>query len=108
MSPELQEILDDTNYSLRTQISLSSTLRGYIEVKRKIYGESLAEYMRKAAILRILTEEKEHDERRKLAQTLTGSISKNKYKDWSSITKIVKWQSKLRSDSPRFLKISQK
>lgn len=108
MSPKLQEILDDTNYSLRTQISLSPTLRGHIEAKRKIYGESLAEYIRKAAILRILAEEKERDERRKLAQTLTGSISKNKYKEWSTITKIIKWQRKLRADSPHFLKISQK
>lgn len=95
----LKEVLADKNYSLRTQISLSPTLRRVIEAKRKIYGETLAEYIRKATILRIFAEAQEKEERQKLAEATIGSIPKDKYPEWSTTKKVIAWQKKLRRES---------
>lgn len=64
----LAKALQDQEYSLRTQISLSRSLRKLIDMERKIYGETLAEYLRRAVLLRLALESEEE-----LSRSMTSS-----------------------------------
>lgn len=93
----LKQVLEDKNYSIRTQISLSPTLKRLIDVKRKIWGESLAEYLRKAAVMRFAAEEAVEEEIKRVIKLTKGCIPKGKYLGLDRLAKIVKWQRKERA-----------
>jgi len=94
----IQELLSDKKYSLRTQICLSQTLRQEIDKKRRLEKESLADYIRKSVAMRIIKEEREKSKREKIANEFIGSIPKDKYPEWSTMDKIIKWQREMRKD----------
>lgn len=91
-----KQLPSDTNYSERTQISLSPTLRRVIEIKRRLWGESLAEYIRKAVTLRILAEDTEDSERKRAVQVFLGSIQRQNHPEWQTPKKVIQWQRKIR------------
>jgi len=93
----LKQILEDKNYSIRTQISLSPTLKRLIDIKRKLWGESLAEYLRKAAMMRILTEAEEEEEMKRIVKLTKGCIDKGKYPELDNLAGIVQWQKEERA-----------
>lgn len=60
----------------RTQIYLPSDLRQEIDIARREEGESLAEYLRKAAEERLATKQKKKVDLKKLADAFIGSSTK--------------------------------
>ena len=85
-----------TSYSLRTQISLSPQLRKLIDQQRAYSQESLSDYLRKAAILRMVAEEVEKKNLEQIAQAVIGKVSKSK-SGWRKTKDITVWQRKKRA-----------
>lgn len=77
--------------SQRTQIILPKTLREEIENQRKLTGESLAEYLRKAAEDRIKKEKKRKVDLKRLAEEVVGVAAGSRSK-----TEIAKWEREIR------------
>ena len=84
-----------TTYPLRTQISLSLQLRNLIDAQRVTLGESLSEYLRKAAILRMIAEDIEKKDLDLVAGAVVGKVAKSK-SGWKKVKNIVEWQKKER------------
>lgn len=83
----------------RTQIYLPSDLRQEIDRQRRQTGESLAEYLRKAAEERAKVGKRRKAELKKLADLL-GSVSKEE-SGWKGIN-VMKWQREIRKDRKIF------
>jgi hypothetical protein len=83
---------------IRTQVVLTVTLKKLIEAKRRLTGETLSEYLRKAALLRFLAEEEEQKELDKLADLLVGSVSLKDHPQWKTKRKIQRWVRSLRKE----------
>lgn len=79
--------------SLRTQIILPKDLRGEIEKARRATGESLAEYLRKAARERLERIKKKKTDLDLLARKI-GTVKKS---GWEGLD-VVAWQRKMRED----------
>lgn len=94
----LQKIEKDKNYSERTQISLSPTLRRIIETKKKLKGESLAEYIRNAIKLRLLIDMKNNHAHKNAVRLFVGSGDPKKHPEWKTDRDILNWQKKLRAE----------
>lgn len=80
--------------SVRTQIYLPRKLREKIDRARRATGESLAEYLRKAAKERVEKEKRNKADLKKLADEVVGTIKKSAWDD----VNIIKWQREIRSD----------
>lgn len=78
----------------RTQIYLPEELRKDIDRQRRQTGESLAEYLRKAAEERAKRGKQRKAELKKLAEELGKSVKKS---GWEGID-ILKWQREIRKD----------
>lgn len=63
--------------NVRTQIYLSSSLRQEIDKQRRQTGESLAEYLRKAAEKRVREDKKQKADLKKLAEEVIGSSNRS-------------------------------
>ncbi len=85
--------------NIRTQIYLPSDLRQEIDKQLHLTGESLAEYLRKAAEQRLKAGKKKKTELNKLADLL-GSVSKEE-SGWKGIN-VIKWQREIRKDRKIF------
>lgn len=79
---------------LRTQIYLPSDLRQEIDRQRRQTGESLAEYVRKAAEERAKVGKRRKAELKKLAEDLGKGVKKS---GWEGID-VLKWQREIRKD----------
>lgn len=84
-------------HSNRTQISLSPQLKALIQSQGTLYGESLSEYLRKAALIRLSLEDSEKEELELIAEAVVGSVVKSK-SGWKSIKDISKWQKQIRKN----------
>lgn len=80
---------------LRTQIYLPENLRKEIERYRAQTGESLAEYIRKAAEDRTKKDKMKKVDLKKLAEEITAGV---KTSGWGSKDDILKWQREIRKD----------
>jgi len=98
MENEEKNMLEDTNYSERTQISLSPILRRVIDTKRRLWGESLSEYIRKSVMLRVLAEGEEEKERARAAEVFVGAVDSKRHPEWATLQKVVTWQKNLRKE----------
>lgn len=78
---------------MRTQIIIPQNLREEIESARRATGESLAEYLRKAVIVRIEKEKKKKANLEALARKI-GTVRKS---GWEGID-VIKWQREVRED----------
>ncbi|MBL7078177.1 hypothetical protein ISS42_00775 [Candidatus Shapirobacteria bacterium] len=87
-------------YSQRTQISLSPQLRSLIEAERILTKESLSQYLRKAAVLRMVLDMVERSDLDLIAEAVIGSVSKSK-SGWKKVADIKSWQRKQRKDENR-------
>lgn len=84
---------------VRTQISLPVTLKRAIEAKRRLTGESLSAYLRRAARLRLAVEEEEEKELKILAKNFVGAGKWRKdHPFWSDKETVQKWLNGLRSE----------
>ncbi len=78
---------------MRTQIIIPQNLRGEIDKARRVAGESLAEYLRKAVIERIEKEKKKKTDLDLLARKI-GTIKKS---GWEGLD-VLEWQRAMRAD----------
>lgn len=83
----------------RTQIYLPEDLRREIDRSRRESGESLAQYLRKAAEQRLKTGKKRKTDLKKLVDLL-GSVSKEE-SGWKGIN-VMEWQREIRKDRKIF------
>ena len=83
----------------RTQIYLPEELRQEIDKSRRESGESMAEYLRKAAEQRLKTGKRRKADLKKLAELL-GSVSRED-SGWKGID-VLKWQREIRKDRKIF------
>lgn len=82
-----------TTSSLRTQIILPRSLRQEIERARRAAGESLAEYLRKAAQERLEKVKKKKIDLELLARKI-GTVKKS---GWEGLD-VLEWQRNIRED----------
>ena len=95
----LQNMLQDHQANIRTQISLTRSIKKAIEVKARILGESLSEYLRKAALIRLASEEEEERELKTLARNFVGGSSWNKnHTNWTTRKSVKEWKVKIRHE----------
>lgn len=80
--------------SQRTQIYLPKDLREEIDKHRSLTGESLAEYLRQAAKLRVAGIKKNKPDLKKLADEITSGVKESA---WDGID-VIAWQRKIRED----------
>lgn len=90
------------SYPNRTQISLSPELKSLIESRGAALGESLSEYLRKAAILRLTLDEVDKRDLELLADITAGSVPKSQ-SGWKNIKDVSRWQHNLRKDEDQRL-----
>jgi len=84
------------NYTLqRTQIYLPKDLRDEIDRHRALTGESLAEYLRAAAKLRVKKEKKRQKDLNKIVNEIFAKPIKKSA--WDGID-VIKWQRRIRED----------
>lgn len=89
----------DNQATIRTQISLTPEIKRAIEAKRRITGESLSAYLRKAALIRLAAEGDESRELSLLAKTFVGgSAWRKNHPYWKNKQAVLKWQRGLRSE----------
>jgi len=93
-----QDLLVKEQPNIRTQISLTPTIKKAIEAKKNLSGESLSAYLRKAAVLRLLVEEEEKKELERLSEVLIGSVALREHKEWRTKRKMQKWLRRLREE----------
>lgn len=92
-------IIMDTQKTIRTQISLTPQIKKAIEAKKRLTGESLSAYLRKAALIRIGAEQKEKKQLEMLAKTFVGAGRWQKnHPHWKNKQETQKWLRKLREE----------
>lgn len=62
-----------------------------------VKNESLSEYLRQAALLRMMLEDVERNDLKLIAKTVVGGVSKSK-SGWKNIKNIGEWQRQLRKN----------
>ena len=88
-----------TQPTIRTQISLTPKIKRAIEVKRRLTGESLSSYLRKAAMIRLMVEEEEAKELKILAHNFVGTGKWTKTNPhWKNKQTVQKWLRDLRGE----------
>jgi len=83
---------------LRTQILLPVDLRQMIDWDRQQRNESLSEYLRKAAQLRLAKERKRKVDLKQLAGQVIGGLDLSKYPEWINRKAVGQWQKELRRE----------
>ncbi|MDO8570369.1 MAG: hypothetical protein Q7R97_02190 [Candidatus Daviesbacteria bacterium] len=78
----------------RTQIYLPDDLRKEIDKYLALSGESLAQYLREAAVERLARRKKQKVDLKKLAEDFTSGVRKS---GWEDID-VIKWQREIRKD----------
>jgi len=79
----------------RTQISLSDDIKALIESRAFMRGESLSEYLRKAAVVRMALEDVDKADLALIADAVIGKIQKGN-SGWKHVSDIGAWQKKER------------
>lgn len=86
---------DDT--TVRTQITLTAKLKQLIEQSSGKQGQSLSEYLRRAALLKLYIEEDEKGRLRELARRVVGTVDLEKHPGWRTKEKVNAWAKNLRN-----------
>lgn len=84
--------------SVRTQITLTEQLKILVEGMAQEKGESLSEYLRKAAMIRLMVDEDRKQDLEKIALRAVGSLNLKKHPEWSTKDKVYKWVRKIREE----------
>ena len=92
------QLLSDLDNAVRTQITLTKTIKRLVENHARTQGESLSEYLRKAALIRLLVENKNKKDLKKLANRMIGSVNLNNHPEWKNEKELQKWLKKLRQE----------
>lgn len=92
------QTLTSSDKPVRTQITLTEQLKILVEAIAQEKGESLSEYLRKAAIVRLLVEETEKENLVNLAKRVIGSLNLDNHPEWKSRSNIQKWIRNIREE----------
>jgi hypothetical protein len=84
--------------AVRTQITLTENLKSLVTDMANERGESLSEYLRRAAIIKILLDKQEKEDLGILANSLIGSIKAENHPNWKTKADIYKWSRKIREE----------
>lgn len=91
-------LINKSRPTTRTQISLLPEIKKAIEARKRLTGESVSAFLRKAALIRLLAEEEEKKELENLSKLLVGSVSSRNHPEWKTKKKIDKWVREIRSE----------
>ncbi len=95
----MHSLLRDQETSVRTQISLTWAIKRAVEAKGRLLGESLSEYLRKAAVIRLLSEEEEARELSAVANNFVGAGKwKATHSHWRNKGAVEAWRKKIRDE----------
>ena len=86
------------NPYLRTQILIPADLREKIDKHRMQKNESLSEYLRRAAKLRLQKTRDRNTDLETISNKVIGKLDLKKYPQWRDYNKIIIWQKSLRKD----------
>ena len=89
---------DAGDKAVRTQITLTQKLKALVEKIASEKGESLSEYLRKAALVRALVEEKDKEDMESIAMRVVGSVNPQKHPEWKNEKDVNKWVIKIRRE----------
>lgn len=92
------QTLSSNDKGIRTQITLTRHLKKMVEDVATIRGESLSEFLRKAALIRLSAEQKDSEDRKILAQKVIGSLKNTRNPAWKDKKSIYKWSRKIREE----------
>lgn len=95
---QVRQLLGNDDYPVRTQITLTNQIKRVVEDAASGIGESLSEYLRKAALIRVMLEKNEEKDRKKLALRVVGSLKDTKNPNWKDAKSIYKWSRKIREE----------
>lgn len=88
----------DTDETVRTQITLTRSLKEKIEKRAASLNVSLAEVLRQAAWVYLQNDEKEREDYEKLAESAVGIVNLDDHPEWKNRQKIGKWVRKIRAE----------
>lgn len=92
------QLTSDNDSVIRTQITLTQNIKKLVEDHARDQGESLSEYLRKAAMVRLLVENNDQIDLKKLAGRVIGSVDLKKHPEWRNEKEVQKWVRNLRSE----------
>lgn len=84
--------------TVRTQITLTENLKALVTDMANERGESLSEYLRRAALIKILLDKQGADDLEKIAKSLIGSVKLSDHPEWDTHDKVYNWVRKLREE----------
>ena len=90
--------IDSEDTPVRTQITLTKRVKEIVEQSARKQNESLAEYLRKAALMRWLVERNDAEDRKQLAKNLVGSIDMKTHPVWRSKNDVQTWLRNIREE----------
>lgn len=91
-------LLSSQDKTVRTQITLTANLKKLIEEKALIKGQSLSAYLRQAALISLIIEQDNKENRKKLADLVIGSVNLKKHTEWNTAEKVRRWVKNLRKE----------
>lgn len=91
-------LLDQQDSTIRTQITLTESLKQLVKEKANLKGQSLSEYIRRALMLSLLVDKQQSVDLEKLANQLIGSINVKKNPQWKTVSNVKRWVKKLRTE----------
>lgn len=91
-------LLNQQDSTIRTQITLTESLKQLVEEKADLKGQSLSEYIRRALMLSLLVDKQQTIDLEKLANQLIGSVNSQKNPQWKTVSGVKKWVKKLRTE----------
>jgi len=91
-------LLSKQDSTIRTQITLTESLKQLVEEKANLKGQSLSEYIRRALMLSLLVDKQHLVDLEKLADQLIGSVNIKKNPQWRNVSGVKKWVKKLRTE----------
>lgn len=94
---QIQKLTPDDK-AVRTQITLTKNIKKEVENMAFLRGESLSEFIRKAAMLRLLLEDNKKQDLSQIAKKYIGSIDLSKNPNWSTEAKVEKWLRDIREE----------
>lgn len=83
---------------VRTQITLTKTIKSVIEQKSAMLGISMSEYLRRAALVTALVDSEKEQDRTKLASAVLGSVNLQNHPEWKNKTSLKRWIRSLRNE----------
>lgn len=92
------QMLTDDDQTVRTQITLTARLKQLIEESAANQGQSLSEYLRRAALLRLYVDQNEKGKLKRLSGSVIGSVDIRKHPEWNTERKVIAWVKQIRGE----------